>query len=66
MQQTTEENTNQTNILVFMRSNESLAIMNAGLLPITKQSSNIRILSLKVKGFKTTNKEKLHHLIKEC
>jgi len=65
MQQPTEKNRNQTNILAFMRSNESLAIINAGSVPITKQSSNIRILSLNVKGLNTTNIEKLHYLIKE-
>ena len=49
-----------------MRTNESLEIMNAGVIPTTKRSTNIRILSLNVKGFNITNKEKLNHLIKEC
>ena len=40
--------------------------MNARTMPNSKQNTNIRILSLNVKGFNTINKEKLHHLITEC
>jgi len=49
-----------------MRSNESLAIMNTESLSNTKKKTNIRILSLNVKGFNATNKEKVNHLINEC
>ena len=49
-----------------MNNQENIAIMNARIMPNSKQNTNIRILSLNVKGFNTTNKEKLHHLIIEC
>ena len=35
--------------------------MNAGLLLNTKKETNIRILSLNVKGFNTTNKENINY-----
>ena len=48
-----------------MNNQENIAIMNARTMPNSKQNTNIRILSLNMKGFNTTNKEKLHHLITE-
>ena len=49
-----------------MNNQENIAIMNAGTMPNSKQNTNIRVLSLNVKEFNTTNKEKLYHLITEC
>ena len=49
-----------------MNNQENITIMNARTMPNSKQNTNIRILSLNVKGFNTTNKEKLHHLVIEC
>ena len=48
-----------------MRYNHNMAILNQGTKSNIKKYNNIRIISVNAKGFNTTYKEKIQHLINE-
>ena len=48
-----------------MRKNNNILILNLGSIATIKRSTNIRIISVNVKGFNTIYKEKLNYLIQE-